>query len=374
MFKWQGISKIDTQLLKGGGILLIIFHNLFHAFHYWNIENEFDFKPERLAYFLNHFNDDLFSFTGLSFAYFGHYGVQIFIFLSAYGLYVSSRKKTEPYWGFIKNRIRKLYPTFVMAVLLFLVLHLIISGGYNFQQLLLSVFLKLSFTSNFFPHESFQPCGPWWFYSMIVQFYLLFPFLYKLFNKYGHLPFILLSLIIWMVEYHFNAALIDAGWFLNTLVIGHIPVIYLGMAATQLKQGHKNNSWLCALAALLLFYVGNKYALWWFFANIAATVLLLYVYFLLKQIPIKKGVLKKIFLFYGTISMYLFAVNGFLRHPFLLAILRADNIWIKWAIVSAFIIFVTMVAVILWKIETLLFKKVMAWFRQQKPVLNNKSC
>lgn len=373
MFKWSGISKIDTQLLKGTGILLIVFHNLFHAFPYWNVENEFDFKPERLTYFLDHFNDDLFSFTGLSFAYFGHYGVQLFIFLSAYGLHVSAQKKTESYWVFIKNRISKLYPTFIMAVLLFLLLHLIVSGSYNFHQLLLSVFLKLSFTSNFFPHESFQPCGPWWFYSMIVQFYLVFPFLYKLFNKYGHFPFIILSLVIWLVEYRFNASLIDAGWYLNTLVIGHLPVIYLGMAATKMKIGYSNNTWI-ALVALLVFYVGNKYALWWFFANISVTVLILHVYLLVKQLPVEKQLLKKVVLFYGTISMYLFAVNGFLRHPFLLAILRTDSIWAKSAIALAFIIFATMVAVILWKFETVLFKKVVIWGRQRKSVLNNKSC
>src|SRR5687768_4459589 len=81
-------------------------------------ENDFAYKRQKFDFFLRELNTHSpFEFVGLIFSYLGHYGVQIFIFLSAYGLYLSTRNKEIRYWKFVRERIAKLYPSFFLAVL-----------------------------------------------------------------------------------------------------------------------------------------------------------------------------------------------------------------------------------------------------------------
>jgi len=351
------ITKEDTRLLKGFGILIIFLHNFFHVLPSWNIENEFDFRRERVSYFLGHITDDGFSFVGLLFAYLGHFGVQLFIFLSAYGLMRSyaGREKINAL-TFTGSRIRKLYPTFVLAVLLFLTLHIVTTRTFNHPELYISSILKLSFLSNFFPHQSFEPCGPWWFYSMIVQFYLIFPVMKKLFEKYGHTPFWIISLIIYMTDLRFNDQLINLGLYLNTTVIGHIPVLYLGIAAASRKPEQSVPLWLLPVA-LLVFTAGNFFAEAWFFSRLAITVIILYAFGGLKRSGFHSNTLKRIVLYLGDMSMYIFAVNGFLRHPFIMKIRTTDSTAVKFLMVLLFSGLVILVGWGIKKAETLIFRK-----------------
>ena len=116
--QWRGLSKRDTNVLKALFILMIVMHNFFHVFPGWNIENEFVFKRSNFALFRNGITSSgFFNALGLLFSYFGHYGVQVFVFLSAYGLYRSYLNKKLQYWQFVKNRVSKLYPAFFLGVL-----------------------------------------------------------------------------------------------------------------------------------------------------------------------------------------------------------------------------------------------------------------
>lgn len=115
MFK-QGISKDETTLIKGVGILLIVFHNLFHKFTPHIGENEFTFSTEAVSrLFLETIKSPLEIVNNL-FSYFGHYGVQIFILISGYGIAKSIMSKKQSYLVFIKNRLLRLYPVFVVSI------------------------------------------------------------------------------------------------------------------------------------------------------------------------------------------------------------------------------------------------------------------
>src|SRR4051812_43734901 len=78
------LDKKDTTILKALAIMAIVFHNFFHVAVKVH-ENEFDFDPARFSVFLQTVRHPSLSIQAL-FAFYGHYGVQIFIFLSAYGL------------------------------------------------------------------------------------------------------------------------------------------------------------------------------------------------------------------------------------------------------------------------------------------------
>ncbi|MEO6219513.1 MAG: acyltransferase family protein, partial [Ginsengibacter sp.] len=114
---WRGLSKNDTKALKGVCILMIVLHNFFHVLPGWEIENEFWFSRSNYKFIRGNITgSNFFDALGLLFSYFGHYGVNAFVFLSSYGLYQSCRNKKLQYWQFVKKRVSKLYPAFFLAV------------------------------------------------------------------------------------------------------------------------------------------------------------------------------------------------------------------------------------------------------------------
>jgi len=104
----------DTVVLRGLGILAIVLHNLYHSIPKAVLEMEFGFDRERFPRFLATVGDPRQTFQTL-FSYFGHFGVQVFIFLSAYGL--ALKYWQTPSWsGFVWSRIRKIYPMWFLAL------------------------------------------------------------------------------------------------------------------------------------------------------------------------------------------------------------------------------------------------------------------
>jgi len=50
--------------------------------------------------------------------------------------------------------------------------------------------LQLTLLANFVPGKAMSACGPWWFYSFIFQFYLVFPLMIRIADA-GLMHFIL---------------------------------------------------------------------------------------------------------------------------------------------------------------------------------------
>src|SRR5690242_7079951 len=85
------LDRTDTAVLKGLAILAIAFHNFSHILTPTG-ENEFSFEPIRVHRFFHIVCDPHDALQAL-FSYLGHFGVELFIFLSAYGLALN-------YWKF----------------------------------------------------------------------------------------------------------------------------------------------------------------------------------------------------------------------------------------------------------------------------------
>jgi peptidoglycan/LPS O-acetylase OafA/YrhL len=97
-----------------------VLHNFYHSIPGAVLENEFHFVPTHFQNFLETVVDPRQTFQAL-FSFLGHFGVQLFMFLSAYGL--ALKYWTTPSWrSFVWSRIRKLYPMFFLAVTLWLLL------------------------------------------------------------------------------------------------------------------------------------------------------------------------------------------------------------------------------------------------------------
>ena len=306
----MNITKKQTVIYKGISILLIVLHNYLHLLSPKLGENEMHFKEGRaLQYFEYGLSNPLEVFK-LLFSYFGHYGVAVFIFLSAYGLTASlekndTNKTTENYVSFLIHRFSKIYIPFVLVILVYLMLGFSKSYLQNTPALLwcspvdvtlTSVVLKLLLISNFIPGESLKPVGPWWFLSFIFQFYLIFPFIYSFFRKFGCMFLVFVSvlgyfmeLVIWERFFSLN---------INFTIFGHLPLICFGL---YLKSNLLQNG--LVVLCFICFILGNMYYPFWILSDLSFTVLFLFIF---KSFGLNNSNFFLIFSILGRYTLYIF--------------------------------------------------------------------
>lgn len=312
----------DTSALKALGILAIVLHNFYHKLPNTPRENEFDFNPQRWQDFFYSVVDPRQSLQSL-FSSFGHFGVELFIFLSAYGL--ASKYWVRSSWGgFVWDRIKKLYPMFLLALGLWLLLKAVQTGS-NFpeflQQTADDLLLTIAGVINLVPGYGLPPVGPWWFLPFILQFYCLWFVLAAFSQRYGVRGLLILSVACLAVTITFQSPLNQSsGLNLLETPLGHMPEICLGIAYARFGTRVGPAS---ALAATAVFVLGNVWALFWPLTFLCALVMLLYLYQFFSGAVRERRVLETI----ALVSMPLFFVNGFLRGPFLELVARYDNQW-----------------------------------------------
>src|SRR3972149_3135332 len=229
------ISKEDTIFMKGIAILLIVLHNYYRWINPPTGENEFYFSSDYINKSCFIIKSAPIEFIKVFFNFFGHYGVQVFIFLSAYGLTLSYHKNKTSYIGFIYHRFDKIYPSFILAVIFYMVFNIITGIGIASNELS-SIGIKLTLFSNFIPGESLAVCGPWWFYSLIFQFYLLFPGFMWINKKFGNIGLIIITIVSYFLTIKLYPPLTKVS--LNPLMmfIGHIPKFCLGILVINVKN------------------------------------------------------------------------------------------------------------------------------------------
>ena len=87
---------------------MIIMHNFLHFLPPQPGENEQNFNPIRVEKYIEIiFNSPEYIFQA-TFSFMGHYGVQLFLFLSAYGLSVKYINSDIKYFTYLKKRIFKI--------------------------------------------------------------------------------------------------------------------------------------------------------------------------------------------------------------------------------------------------------------------------
>lgn len=127
-----------------------------------------------LGVLFSHTNNDYGIFALNRLCTIGYGGVDIFFFLSGFGLYFSVSRRTDVL-PFYRKRLLRLYPAFLVVVVLWLT----INHRWSFAY-----FLELASTIGYWFPAS---CG-WhymaWFVSAIIPLYLIFPFYFRLFRRH----------------------------------------------------------------------------------------------------------------------------------------------------------------------------------------------
>ena len=258
------LTKSDNHLLKGIAILSIMLHNLLHLLPRAVAENEFEFSARnihRVVYEFHH-SHDVWSIISALISHFGHYGVSIFLFLSGYGLvmkYEKSSSSIPPIPSFIWQHMKKLWglmvPGFVVAFFF-----LIDWNTFTLQLKDSNPWLTFAFLGNFFKFDTLL-YGPWWFFSLMLQFYILYRLvLYRWKSPILLWSLVLVSIIImwWSNESHIRVSISHSSLlrYIRVSAFGHLLPFALGICAARWSGGVLMTRWQKQCSPLLQKTIG----------------------------------------------------------------------------------------------------------------------
>lgn len=169
-------------------------------------------------------------------------GVNLFLFLSGFGLALSQAKKPLSMWKFYRSRLTKLLmPLWIVLTILFAFYNLFLHQTYPLDYILKS-FLGFFQTSN--PYYDID--SPLWYLTLILYFYLIFPIFFRAKNIIWSgigmfaLTFVLLK---------FSLPISEANIHLYQL---HFLAFPLGVMAAGVKSWDKINTTLSFLSKMLI--------------------------------------------------------------------------------------------------------------------------
>src|SRR5438132_6086392 len=163
----------------------------------------------------------------------GFHAVGVFIILSGWALMESTARRVESgslKWGsWYRARFLRLYPMYWVAHLVYLVSPFVARLEPVDSRIILSL-LGLRFidiTMNFMYLNA-----AWWYFSMLIQFYLIFPLLFWAARKLGAWIFLLIACALgFFVRYlMLDVYPQDGLWILGGFAICRLPEFALGMA------------------------------------------------------------------------------------------------------------------------------------------------
>ena len=170
------LNRTECNVLRGLAIIGIFLHNYCHWLGPVVKENEYQYFQHNVDWLTQVLAqpDQLLPFHLVSF--FGHYGVPVFLFLSAYGLvlkYEAGPRLEEKAGSFIWHHFRKLFKMMVVGFAAFTLIDQITPGAHRYH--LIDVVAQLGMFNNLLPDPDhiIWP-GPYWFFGLMLQLYIVY--------------------------------------------------------------------------------------------------------------------------------------------------------------------------------------------------------
>lgn len=214
---------INTQVAKGVAVLLLLWHHLRFG---KLVENPVP------------------SGFGVMVAFYGKVCVAIFLVLSGYGLWMSYNKKRPKTLNFYKTKIVNLMTPYWICFIIFGVLGALFFGR-TLESLyggsVFSAIINFLGLNMFFGTKSMNDA--WWFISLILLFYVLFPVAFKMLDK---MPAVFIVLVCASLLWRSDAFVLDKALpFLkySSFVVDWIFAFFIGMAFAKYNLFVKIKQW-----------------------------------------------------------------------------------------------------------------------------------
>ena len=292
------MTKAQTTALRGLAILLIILHNYTHWMPGCVPENEYDWNFARMEQFWGYIQNGGPHVVLNFFSHFGHYGVALFLFLSGYGLvkkYENPSAEKVGIFPFLWQHAVKLWAIMLPAVVIFFI-SVKCLGGRNYAWDY--VVELLTFTANF---DARLPLlqGPWWWFSLMMQFYILYRLI--IYNRHDAFLWLLTAgFVVWTLLTKGR----DAYWLHHNAPCSILPFA-LGIWCAR-HDGEKilMSPILAILSGVVV--IAGSFNVWiWHFAAPFAVIVMLQTVKYATSVTLEKV---------GVISAWIFALHPIVRY------------------------------------------------------------
>lgn len=312
------LTRTECNLMRGIAILGIFLHNYCHWLGPMVKENEYQYfqhNVDRLNDAIIH-PDIYLPMQLLSF--FGHYGVPIFLFLSAYGLTMKYSEQNVGCWDFVRYHFLKLFRMMIVGFVAFTMLDAITPGSHHYR--VADIAAQLFLVNNLMPDPDhvIWP-GPYWFFGLMLQLYAVYIlFIHKRNNVWLYVITALCVGIQLTLEPE-SAAL---NWYRYNFMGGMMPFT-LGIVYARhgkhwvIMERFRSMEWLgLAVAFLLLTYVLSlNFGAW----NLAPAAVCAATVCWARWLTAQRwtGRLVNVFAWLGSISAALFVCHPITRKIFI---------------------------------------------------------
>ena len=315
------LTRAECAALRGLAIIGIFLHNYCHWLGPVVKENEYTFSQHNVDWLtaVMASPDGLLPAHLVSF--FGHYGVPVFLFLSAYGLELKyGRSLYAPAFRFVAYHWKKLFSMMIVGFVSFTIVDSMTPGRWHYT--LTQVVAQLAMVNNLLPDpdHNIWP-GPFWFFGLMLQLYVV----YRLLLYKRHWAWTAGAMVVCLgVQLAFAPESEALNWYRYNFMGGMLP---FGLGLLYARYGNRiiltNLNTLSLLVSVvfcgfMVMWMSASYLLW-SVVPLVVCILCVYVVKLLSQAarrPVGAWLMERL-VWMGEISAALFVIHPVLRKVFI---------------------------------------------------------
>lgn len=196
------LTRTECSAMRGLAIIGIFLHNYCHWLGFAVKENEYTFTMSKASDLMQALAQPDLNLPIHLLSFFGHYGVPVFLFLSAYGLFMKYEKrgalspKQTNVMPFLKHHYVKLFKMMIVGFVAFTMVDAITPGLHKYH--VMDIFGQMFMFNNMMPDPDhvIWP-GPYWFFGLMMQLYIVYRLL--LWRK-GDVYALLLIAVCWAMQ------------------------------------------------------------------------------------------------------------------------------------------------------------------------------
>jgi peptidoglycan/LPS O-acetylase OafA/YrhL len=171
----------------------------------------------------------------------GFLGVELLLFISGLGLFYSYRdklheKQPNSLKKYFTRRIRRILPSYILSILIIV---LLFHPFFSLKETVYQLITHLLFIHNLSLQTYGTINGVFWVLAVEVQFYLLFPLIAKVFNKFPLPTFFLMMLIAIIYRQVIQIWQIDMIGFYANQLPGFVDLYAFGMLSAYILTSEK---------------------------------------------------------------------------------------------------------------------------------------
>ena len=196
------LTRTECSAMRGLAIIGIFLHNYCHWLGFAVKENEYTFTMSKASDLMQALAQPDLNLPIHLLSFFGHYGVPVFLFLSAYGLFMKYEKrgalspKQTNVVPFLKHHYVKLFKMMIVGFVAFTMVDAITPGSHKYH--VMDILGQMFMFNNMMPDPDhvIWP-GPYWFFGLMMQLYIVYRLL--LWRK-GDVYALLLIAVCWAMQ------------------------------------------------------------------------------------------------------------------------------------------------------------------------------